>query len=467
MKQYIKGFLSFSAGTWIRAIVSFFSTPVISYLIVPEEFGKAAMFTLVYNIALLVSLTGLDQSFVRYYYQEEKRNELFWSCVFLPFTFGISVSLIFILFESHLSLILFGKDYQGIGLIFSISLMTGIFQRFNQLSIRMQKRGVLYSILDVVNSLGNVGGTIVFALTVSKSFYAVVWGQICGNVSALVLGFITDRESRKFAKVNFKKIGEFLKYGLPLLPSSLLFWLFSSIDRISLRQYSNFTEIGLYSAAFKIVSVMQLFQAGFTTFWIPLAYERFETRPDSREFFKKANQMVSLTIFLFGLLVLSFKDMIFLLFARSYRNASFIAPFLILQPIMYVVSETTVLGINFTKRTYWHIVVTGLSALANFAGNQLLVPYLGAKGAAISTGLSYVLFFTLRTLIAEKLYPIGFNLKKIYAGVLVVSLVAFFGTFLENFLIFPLLSVTGIFLILLLYRDEMIYLKNHFKNLHR
>jgi len=205
MKQYIKGFLSFSAGTWIRAIVSFFSTPVISYLIVPEEFGKAAMFTLVYNIALLVSLTGLDQSFVRYYYQEEKRNELFWSCVFLPFTFGISVSLIFILFESHLSLILFGKDYQGIGLIFSISLMTGIFQRFNQLSIRMQKRGVLYSILDVVNSLGNVGGTIVFALTVSKSFYAVVWGQICGNVSALVLGFITDRESRKFAKVNFKK----------------------------------------------------------------------------------------------------------------------------------------------------------------------------------------------------------------------------------------------------------------------
>jgi len=177
--------------------------------------------------------------------------------------------------------------------------------------------------------------------------------------------------------------------------------------------------------------------------------------------------MVSLTIFLFGLLVLSFKDMIFLLFARSYRNASFIAPFLILQPIMYVVSETTVLGINFTKKTYWHIVVTGLSALANFAGNQLLVPYLGAKGAAISTGLSYVLFFTLRTLIAEKLYPIGFNLKKIYAGVLVVSLVAFFGTFLENFLIFPLLSVTGIFLILLLYRDEMIYLKNHFKNLHR
>jgi O-antigen/teichoic acid export membrane protein len=467
MIQYLKSFFSFSIGTWLRAVISFFSTPVISYLIVPEEFGKAAMFTLVYNIAFIVSLMGLDQSFVRHYYQNEEKKELFWNCLSLPIVSGIVISLAFVFFESPLSLALYGKNYPQMGLLFSISLMTGIFQRFNQLSVRMQKRGFLYSMLDVVNSLGNAGGTIVFALTVSKSFYAIVFGQISGNVMALVLGFITDRESRKFAKANFKKIGGLLKYGFPLLPSSLLFWLFSSIDRISLRQYSTFTEIGLYSAAFKIVSVMQLFQAGFVSFWAPVAYEKYEFQPDSKEFFIKANRMVSLTIFLFGLLVLTFKDVVFLLFAKSYRNASFIVPFLILQPIMYVVSETTVLGINLTKKTYWHIVVTGISALANFTGNQILVPAFGAKGAAISTGLSYVLFFVLRTLIAEKLYPIGFDLKKIYAGTFTISVVALSGTFLENSSIFLSLSVAGIFFILLLYRNELVFLKNHLKNFTR
>ncbi len=85
---YLKGFLSFSVGTWLRAIISFFSTPVISYLIVPEEFGRAAMFTLVYNIALLVSLLGIDQSFVRYYYETEERNSLFWTSLFLPLLIG-------------------------------------------------------------------------------------------------------------------------------------------------------------------------------------------------------------------------------------------------------------------------------------------------------------------------------------------------------------------------------------------
>ncbi|WP_233185629.1 polysaccharide biosynthesis C-terminal domain-containing protein [Thermotoga sp. SG1] len=131
-----------------------------------------------------------------------------------------------------------------------------------------------------------------------------------------------------------------------------------------------------------------------------------------------------------------------------------------------MISETTVLGINFTKKTYWHIVVTGVSAIANFVGNQLLVPYFGAKGAAISTGLSYVLFFTLRTLIAEKLYPIGFNLKKIYTGVLLISTVAFFGTFSKGYL--PVvLSFVGILFVLFLYRKELAIVKDLVSKIRR
>ncbi len=461
MNQYIKSFVSFSIGTWIRAVIAFFSTPIISYLIVPDEFGKAAMFTLVYNISLLTSLVGFDQSFVRYYYQESRRNELFWECILLPLINGSIISAIFIFFEEHLSKIIYGRYYHGIGIFFSIAIMAGILQSFNRLSIRMQKKGLLYSVIDIVNSLGNLGGTLIFALYVSKNFYAIAFGQISGNILALVLGFIVDKEFRRFSRVNIKKIKELLNYGFPLLPNSLLFWLFSSIDRISLRQYSSFTEIGLYSAAFKIVSVVQLFQAGFINFWIPLAYEKFESHPNPKNFFRKANQIVSAIFFLIGLSVFMSKDFLFLLFAQNYRSASSIVPFLILQPIMYVISETTTLGINFAKKTYWHIVVTGVSAIVNFAGNQFLVPRFGARGAAISTGFAYVVFFTLRTIISEKLYPVGFKLRKIYLGILIISVVAFLGTFQKNSITSYSSSVTGTILIALLYKSELISLKKN------
>ena len=47
-------------------------------------------------------------------------------------------------------------------------------------------------------------------------------------------------------------------------------------------------------------------------------------------------------------------------------------------------------------------------------GNILLIPILGSKGAAVSTGLSYIVFFTLRTFFSNRYFPIDFKLKKFY-----------------------------------------------------
>lgn len=464
MKQYLKGFFSFSIGTWIRAVVSFLSTPIISYLIIPEEFGRASMFTLAYNIALLISLMGLDQSFIRYYYEEQNKSKIFWNCLIPSTVFGIIISLISLFLEKSLSILLFGNYYKWIGVFFAFSLLTGIIQRFNQLSIRMQKKGFLFSLINIVSSLANFGGTVFYALTISRNFYALVFGQITGNITALSVGFFADKQYRRLTKLNLRKLKDLLKYGLPFIPSSLLFWLFSSIDRISLKQFSTFTEIGLYSAAFKIVSVMQLVQAGFSIFWISIAYEKYESDNNSKKFFEKASSIISAVLFIFGLLVLTFKDLIFLLFSKSYRDASYIAPFLILNPIMNIMSDATSLGINFSKKTYWHIVITGISAFVNFAGNTLLVPLLGAKGAAVSTGISYILLFTFRSIVSQKYFPLRINFKKIYISTFLTIIVASVGTFIKLHILYFGICILALFSMLLLYRDTLFYLKKQLKN---
>ncbi|WP_126994251.1 lipopolysaccharide biosynthesis protein, partial [Thermosipho globiformans] len=387
----------------------------------------------------------------------------FWSCLFPSVILGFLVSLFFIVFEKSLSIFLYGDYYKGIGYLLAFSLLSGIFQRFNQLSIRMQKKGFLFSLISVILALGNFGGTVVYALIVSRSFYAIIFGQIIGNIFSLLVGFFIDKQFRSFSKLNFEKLVEFLKYGIPFIPSMILYWLFSSIDRISLRQFSTFTEIGLYSAAFKIVSIMQLIQVGFTTFWAPLAYEKYNSEDSSDNFFEKANSLISAILFVFGLLLLVFKDLIFLFFAKSYREASYIAPFLILYPIMYMLSETTVLGINFSKKTYWHIVITGVSAFVNFVGNSILVPFLGAKGAAISTGLSYVVFFTLRTVIAQKYYPMNIKMKRIYISVFLIVIIASVGTFFKVSYIYYIFCAIVLLIYLLLYKDVISYVRGQIK----
>lgn len=462
MRKYLKIFLSFSLGTWFRAIISFFATPIISYLIILEEFGRASMFTLVYNIALIMSIMGLDQSYVRYYYEinENERNKTFWTALIPSVINGILISLIFIIFEKQLSLLIYSREYKYIGIIFLIALLTGIFQRFNELSVRMQKKGLFFSTIQILNALGNIGGTIIYALLIKPDFYAIVVGQITGNIISLIYGFSIDKILRKFETVQLNLIKKYIKYGLPFVPTFLIHWFFTSIDRISLKQYTTFTEIGLYSAAFKIVSVMNLIQAGFTIFWVPVAYEKYENNENNKDFFRKANLAISFVMFVFGFLVLSFKDIIVLILAKSYRDAAYIAPFLILTPIMYTISETTVLGINFKKKTYWHMVLVSISAMVNYIGNTILVPILGAKGAAISTGLSYVVFFILRTLIAEKLYYIGFKISKILIGIVITIILSYIGTFDTNIMLTIISGIISIIIILFVYKNEITWIRN-------
>ena len=177
IKTYLKSFVSFSIGTWVRAIISFISTPIITYLIVPEEFGRASMYTLVYNIALITSLLGLDQSYVRHYYEKKDKTRIFWNTQIPALFLGIIISLFFILFEKKIGILLYNNNYEKIGILFLLSLITGILQRFNELSIRMQKKGIVFSTIQIINSLGNIIGTISYAYFIKPNFYAIIIGQ--------------------------------------------------------------------------------------------------------------------------------------------------------------------------------------------------------------------------------------------------------------------------------------------------
>lgn len=459
---FIKSFFEFSMGQWVAALLSFISTPITSWLIVPEEFGRASMFTLAFNLLLNISLLGIDQSFVRMFYEksEDKRRNLLWESLLPSVAVGFLLFIIIGIFWQELSLVLFG-DYSHFLpiLLLEVTILVGVFERFATLIVRMKKRGIAFSSLRVVNGLTNAVFTILYALFVSRTFYAVIVGLFFSHITSLVLAILLEKGVwfGKF-KIDFKSIKPIIKYGLPFVPTFAITWIFQSMDRLALRNYSDFTEIGLYSAAFKVVAVMNLIQAGFTTFWTPVSYESYEKEPNNKRIFERVSALIAAAMFLFGMLIVVFKDVIFLLLESSYRQAAGISSFLILMPIMYTASEVTVVGINFKKRTYWHMLIASVSAGANFVGNMWLVPIYGAKGAALSTGLSYIVFFSMRTLISKSLYEVNYNLNKFYSCTFLFVVVAFINTFVSNLLWQVISAVFGLVFVIITYGKEVMYI---------
>ncbi|QIV77656.1 oligosaccharide flippase family protein [Fervidobacterium pennivorans] len=465
-RKYFKSFLSFSLGTWLRAFIYVFTTPIITYLINPEEFGKSAMYATAFGVINTIVLFGTDQSFVRFFYdyEEDKKNELLWSCLLPSVIIATILSMVVLVLSDRISVALYGQKYDFINLIFVVNIYLSLFQRYNQLIVRMLKKGMLYSLIDIVAAVSTTVFTIIFALF-SRTFYSIILGGIVGTICALLVGISQGRNYWKITRPEKEDLKEVLKYSAPFVPTMLLFWLSSSIDRISLRQYSTFVQIGIYSAAFKVAQVLSLVQSGFTTFWVPMAYERYSKNNQDTSFFVRANEMVSFVMFSVGFLLLGFKDILFLLLARSYRESSMVFPFLSFLPIMYSISETTVVWINFKKKSYWHMLITTVSALTNYIGNTLLVPIYGARGAAISTGISYIVFFWMRTLVAMRLYPkAGYNLKKVTLVTILMVCVALIETFQNSFVLNMVMGILGVIITIFVYKEPFMIIKNELQD---
>ena len=65
-------------------------------------------------------------------------------------------------------------------------------------------------------------------------------------------------------------------------------------------------------------------------------------------------------------------------------------------------------------------------------GNYLLVPRFGAKGAAIATGVSYIVFFYMRTIVSRRLFPVDYGMGRLTVGVILLMSAAVVNTFLPS-----------------------------------
>ena len=143
--------------------------------------------------------------------------------------------------------------------------------------------------------------------------------------------------------------------------------------------------------------------------------------------------------------------MVGVVLGKEFYASIYVMPTLVFIPIMYLISETTMLGIGFKKKSQYFLYVSVIASLSNLIGNLLLVPYLGARGAAISTGISYIIFFSSRTYFSNKLINFGFNLKRIYVVTFLILFYAIYLTFYDTLIFTIILGLILEVIVIILY----------------
>ena len=70
----LKKFLDYSIGNIFVLIVSLITTPIITNILSPNEYGKVSLFITFCNVVSLMVLAGMDQVYMRFYYEKSENN---------------------------------------------------------------------------------------------------------------------------------------------------------------------------------------------------------------------------------------------------------------------------------------------------------------------------------------------------------------------------------------------------------
>lgn len=461
--NFLKHFAVIGGGTFINMIIGLLTTPIITRIVDPNEYGQLSVFTMYSSIALMILCMGLDQALVRFYYENENesyKRALLFKCIRLPVIISVIISIIIIGLSSF-NIVKFEFDTLIIVLLCIYTLIQLIY-RFSQLLVRLAYKSKLYSTLNILHKLTYIIIALPLIYFIGKNYLLIlIIATILSAFVCMVISIILQRNLWNIAENNKEQCSistkELLKYGYPYIISMGLTTFFQAIDKISLNIYCSYEEVGIYSSAMSLIAIFAIIQSTFNALWAPMAVEHYTENKDDKMFYQKGNQLITIVMFFIGLSLILFKDVFAYLLGSKYREASYILPFLIFNPIMLTISETTVSGLVFMKKSKTQVIVALGACITNIIGNIILVPIFGSEGAAISTGISYIIFFTLRTVLSNKYFYVNYRLKAFYTLTFFTSIYALYNTFVK----FNILSVIGYFfcigILIILYKKDVVW----------
>ncbi|MFQ1832917.1 lipopolysaccharide biosynthesis protein [Aeromonas veronii] len=390
----------FAIGPVGSALLSIVSLPLIAWIFSPENVGKMALFNVVLSFSTLFFTLGLDQGYVREFHESNNKPLLLKTAV-VPGLILLLVTLtVSLLFGPLLSDIVFDLKSTTVSWLLAAALLCSFVSRFLSLVLRMNERGLAFSMSQLLPKAFLLIIILSFLLLdFSKKFEHLLLANTLAIVFAsLIFAWNTRVEWRLsfLKKIDWQQFKKMLNFGFPLILGGLAFWGITSLDRILLSRWSSYSELAIYSVSVNFAAAATIFQSVFSTVWAPMVYKWVSNNEGYDKVTVVSRYTLLLVVAVFccaGML----SWVIPYLLPTQYSSVQWILVSCLAYPLFYTLSETTVVGIGITRKSAYSMLACILALLVNLACNFFLIPSFGAAGAASSTAISFWAFLVFRT----------------------------------------------------------------------
>jgi len=419
-KQLLKDSAIYGFSDFILKLAAFFTFPIFAHLLTLNDFGVMTLATVIAGfVGMFISL-GLNNAIQRFYFDssfpKSKRPVLVSTGYIVLAVWSILLTLLCI-FIAYLFRDYTLHKYQLPFSYLALALLTNIpvlLLTYSNDTIRLHFKPVNFLILSFCRNMTGV----ILAIFLMKYYNMGLYGYFIANLIGVAvfipLGIYFTRNDCKLL-FDFKVARKIIQFGYPFVFAGLAYWLFSSMDRWMLGQWSTMEQVGLYSIAFKIGSIVLFVNSAFAQAWSPVAIKIMNQYPDTyKTLFSKLFTFWFAFLLLIGTIAATFSSEFLRLFTpQSYWAASNISVWVTIGMIINGTTQLTALGISISKRTKFLTSISWITAIINFLLNYFLIPRLGALGSAIATTFTYLILSGGYLFISQKVHTLPLQKNKL------------------------------------------------------
>ncbi len=352
----------------------------------------------------------------------EGQGSIYFTSVLLMLALAVGVYLAFLPTSSFFSRFLFDSaDYANLFPILFASIALEMLALMPMQLFRVQERPLAFISYLAFKLACMLGFVSYFILAKDMGLYGALLGILLAN-AAMLLATLPAQVKHAVARFDKEAAIEMFRFGAPLIFTSISAILLSIGDRFIIKIFGELSDVGVYGAAYKVGSVVNLLVINsFTLGFLPIAFKRYG-KPGFDNFFTKMLSYFTLVTVLLTLLISLFsKELIKMISSDSpdYWLAAVLVPFIAFSFIFKAIQYYLSLSFHLTKRTRYDALVTMAGFAINIGLNFTLIPIFGLYGAIAATGLSYIAMGFITRYYAARMHPISYEWKRI--GLLILS----------------------------------------------
>lgn len=413
-----------SLGTFGSKLLVFLMVRFYTGYLTTAEYGISDLITQTANLLLPLISLGITNGVFRFAIDSKYDKKSVFSAGLISITLG---GLLFFVIAPLLGLV---GQFEGYIWLIVVYTMASCYHSLCSQYIRAIGNTAFFAVQGIVNTSLVIVLNILFLAVFDMGIMGYVLSVVLADgLSALLIFFKEKLWNQITLKINKETFKSMLVYSIPMIPTTIFWWVTSVSDRYMVSGFIGTEANGIYAVSYKVPTFLTLLSTVFMQAWQFSAVSESENdRQEHIDFFSTVWSSFQSVMFLAGSVIIACSvPIIKILTTPDYYSAWKFIP--VLSAAMVFSAFANFMGTVYVveKRSKNSFLTSMLGAVLNIILNFLLIPSpLGVQGAAIATFVSYFAVFVIRALNARKYIPFKLYLPQVVLNIAVILLQSIF-----------------------------------------